>query len=52
MLHNLAEWVEFAQGSDVFISHKATVGAGLGYTYHCSHINEDEALLLIRANPQ
>ena len=49
LLHHLAEWTEFAQGTDVFVSHKVMVGTVLAQTYHSSHIDQDEALLLIRA---
>jgi len=49
LLHNLPEWAELAEGRDVFISHKSTVGAVLAHTYHSSQIDQDEALLLIRA---
>ena len=57
LLHHLPEWTEFAQGTDVFVSHNVMVGTLLAQTYHSSHIDQDEALLLIRAaakkeNPQ
>ena len=32
LLHHLPEWTEFAQGTDVFISHKVMVGTVLAQT--------------------
>ena len=49
LLRHLPEWTEFAQGRDVFISHKVMVGTVLAQTHQSSHIDQDEALLLIRA---
>ena len=49
LLHHLPEWTDFAQGRGVFISHKVMVGTVLAQTYHSSYIDQDEALLLIRA---
>ena len=49
MLHHLPDWAEFSQGRDIFISHKATVGTVLAQTYHSAIIDQDEALLLVRA---
>ena len=49
MLYHLPEWAKFSQGRDIFISHKATVGTVLAETYHAANIDQDEALLLVRA---
>jgi hypothetical protein len=41
LLHHLPEWTEFAQGTDVFVSHKVIVGTVLAQTYHSSHIDQN-----------
>lgn len=49
LLEHLPEWASYAQGRDVFISHKAKVGAVLEQSYHSSQIDQDEAVLVIHA---
>ena len=49
MLLHLPDWDTFNQGRDVYLSHRETVGNVLAEAYKSSQIDQDEALLLIRA---
>ena len=50
LLNNLpAGWHSFTKGWDVFLSHSNTVGKALAQTCEQSEINQDDALLLMKA---
>ena len=42
-------WHSYTKGRDVFLSHSSTVGEALAQSFEQSEINQDDALLLMRA---
>lgn len=50
LLHHLPTgWDSFSKGRDVFLSHSDTVGEVLSHTVQKLEINQDDALLLVKA---